>query len=190
MARPPIVWTDEMLEDFITSYPVMSNKELAERFKVSLNTIRRKAKEMHLYKSPLYQSRGQTIETVREMHGRHTAKEMAKETGVSTRTVYRICNQHNLKLGKKEKSKIYSLAAKKMLNRERHKRLYGLEPGTLRLIGKSKPRTDTIKELKKRGYIAIKGSASIYYSSGMTRYKELEKKAEAYGLKFLLWREG
>ena len=190
MARPPIVWTDEMLEDFITSYPVMSNKDLAERFKVSLNTIRRKAKEMHLYKSPLYQSRGKTIETVKEMHGRYTAKEMAKETGVSTRTVYRICHQHNLELGKKEKSKIYSLAAKRMLDRERHKKSWGLESSTLRLIGKSKPRTDTIKELVSRGYIAIKGSASIYYSSSMTRYKELEKKAEAYGLKFLLWWEG
>ena len=124
------------------------------------------------------------------MHGRYTAKEMAKETGVSTRTVYRICHQHNLELGKKEKSKIYSLAAKRMLDRERHKKSWGLESSTLRLIGKSKPRTDTIKELVSRGYIAIKGSASIYYSSSMTRYKELEKKAEAYGLKFLLWWEG
>ena len=55
------------------------------------------------------------------------------------------------------------------------------------MIGKCKPRDDVIKELIKCGYIAIRGSASIYYSSSMTRDKELEKKAEAYGLKFFLW---
>lgn len=120
-----------MLEDFITFYPVMSNKELAEIFMVSINTIRRKAKEMMLEKSPISHFRQKTIETVMRMFGKHTAREMAKEAGVSTRTIYRICKQLNLKMSKEEKSKIFSDAAYKMLKREYSRMIYGLEPSTL-----------------------------------------------------------
>lgn len=188
MARPPIIWTDEMLEDFITFYPVMSNKELAEIFMVSINTIRRKAKEMMLEKSPISHFRQKTIETVMRMFGKHTAREMGKEAGVSTRTIYRICKQLKLKMSKEEKSKIFSDAAYKMLKREYSRKIYGLEPSTLRLLGKNKRRTEARIALMKHGYITIKGCPLIYYNNSMTRYEELERNAEAYGYQLVLWK--
>lgn len=176
-----------MLEDFITSYPVMSNKELAERFKVSLNSIRRKGKELKLYKLPLYQRRIHTIETIKRMYDRHTAMDMAKETGVSKRTVYRICNQLNLKRGKQDKSRIYSEAAKKMIRLENSRKSFGLETCTLRFFGKSKQRSKKVKEFRRHGYIVISGNAEAYYSTTMTRNHELERNAETYGFRIVPW---
>ena len=44
MARPPIIWTDEMLDDLETYYPITRDEILAEWMKISVGTIRRKAK--------------------------------------------------------------------------------------------------------------------------------------------------
>ena len=46
MARPELVWTEEMTDMLISDYPITFNHILAEKLGISVSTVRRKAKEL------------------------------------------------------------------------------------------------------------------------------------------------
>jgi len=48
MARPHIVWTEEMIDILICDYPITFDDVLAEKLGVSISTLRRKAAELKL----------------------------------------------------------------------------------------------------------------------------------------------
>lgn len=187
MARPPYIWTDEVLEDFMIYYPITSNKILAKRYNVSVMTIRRKAKEMRLSKTRLSRFRFEIWDLVKEKYGVASVKEIAKETGVSERTIYRVIRRLRMEMDESQKSEIYSNAAKRMVKLEHSRQVFGLEPGVFRPLGKNKSRREIAKQLTRHGYIVIKGSMYVYYCASMPRYEDIEADAKSVGFKLVLW---
>lgn len=187
MARPSYIWTEEVLEDLIIYYPITSNKILAQRYNISVMTLCRKAKEMKLRKTRLFRFKFEIWDLVKEKYGTASVKEIAKETGVSERTVYRVIRRLRMEMDEECKSEIYRNAAKRMIKLEHSRQTFGLEPKVNRPLGKNKARREIVKQLSKHGYIVIKGSMFVYYCASMPRYEDIEAKAKSIGYKLVLW---
>ena len=67
MARPSIIWTDEMLDCLTREYPITFNGVLARRLGVSISSIRRKASELELVKAGSGRMNYKTWETVERL---------------------------------------------------------------------------------------------------------------------------
>lgn len=187
MARPPIIWTDEMLDDLETYYPITRDEILAEWMKISVGTIRRKAKELKLCKTTNFHYNYEVWNLVKSKHGSATVKEIAKEAGVSERTVYRIVKRLRLELDEQRRSEIYSEAARKMIRREHSRMTFGFGTRIHRPLGKNRERREIAKRLTSYGYIVTKGSLYVYYSESLPRHKDIEAEAKNYGYELVLW---
>ena len=187
MARPSIIWTDEMIDVFVSEYPVTFNGVLAQKLGVSISTICRKASDLGLVKAGTGRINYKTRETVEQLFATHSHRQIANAAGVSERTVRRICRSLNLKREREEDAVIRSENMKKIYQSENRRILFGLEQNTDRLLGRDRERQRICDELKKHGYIVIKGSRKVYYSSEMRRIVHLESYAEALGLRFEEW---
>ena len=178
-----------MLEELVMDYPITPNKILAERYNVSENTLRCKARKLNLRKISLYRSRYSTWTTVMKLFGKASVKQMAREAGVCERTILRICKQLNLKLDKDDRTRLIKDAVNKRFRSERRRQTYGFEPLTDRRIGISKSRQKVAKLLGRSGYIVMKNSWKIYYGPDMQRNFLHEEEAKAYGFQIVLWDE-
>ena len=187
MARPRITWTDEMLEELVCDYPVMSNEKLAQRMGVCPRSIIRKAKEMRLTKAFKGSDRFQVWTTVERMFGKYTYKKIAQEAKVSEKTVMRICKKLKLRMEKEEVARHRSEGLKKTLKVERSRIVFGLEQRTDRRIGQDKARTKVLGMLAQHGYITIKGSRTAYYSAYMRRAAHIESYAVSVGINIEQW---
>ena len=187
MARPKKMWTIEVLEQFALEYATTPNHLLAKRYNVSISFIRRKAKELNLFKDALYKCRSQTWFLVQELYFDFSYSEIAKRAGVSKKTVERIAKRLNLQRLREEKNKMIALGTSRGLRSDIRRRLFGLETYYNRPIVSDKSRTEVANELRKYGYIVIKGSMTAYYNDTMERYEDIEENAIANGFRMLLW---
>lgn len=185
MARPGIIWTDEMLEMLISDYPITFNNVLAEKLGVSINSVRRKAAKMGLSKAG--RMNYTTWDTVERLFQTHSQRQIAEIAGVSVRTVGRICKTLGLKRDREEDRIMRSEGMKRVFRSENRRILFGLSQKTDRYFGRDKARQKILGELKRHGYLVIKGNRTVYYSSEMRRAVHLESYAEALGLKFEEW---
>ena len=168
-------------------YPITSNKILARRYNISEMTLRRKAKEMKLMKTRMFRFRFEIWDLVREKYGLASVKEIAKETGASERTIYRIIRRLRMELDDSQKSEIYSNAANRMIKIEHSRKTFGMESKVFRPIGRNKERIRIARLLAKHGYIVIKGSMHVYYCASMERHEDIEEEAKSVGFKLVLW---
>ena len=180
-----IKWTDEMLGVLIDDFPITPDRMLAEKLEISVSSVRRKAKELHLAKASI--SNYRTMQAVDELFATHSQKQIAQKLNISIRTVRRICKTLNLKRDKDEDAVMRSKGLKRIYESDFRRSLYGLEQRVNRFIGKSKERLKIYDELKRYGYILIKGSRTVYYSSEMRRIVHVESYAKALGLVFEEW---
>ena len=187
MVRPYTIWTEEMLNILTVDYPITFNNVLAKKLGVSVSTIYRKASELRLLKAGSGKMNYKTWETVEQLFATHSHRQIANAAGVSERTVRRICRSLNLRRDREEDSVIRSKNMKKIYQSENRRILFGLEQNTDRLLGRDRERHKICDELKKHGYIVIKGSRKVYYSSEMRRIVHVESYAEALGLRFEEW---
>ena len=187
MGRPNIVWTEEMIDILTTEYPITFNVVLAQKLGVSISSVHRKARALGLVQAGNGRINYKTWETVEELFASHNHRQIATAAGVSERTVRRICKSLNLRRDREDDSVMRSEVIRKICQSENRRILFGLEQNTDRLIGKDKERLKIVDELKKYGYIVIKGSRKVYYSSEMRRIVHLESYAEALGLRFEEW---
>lgn len=187
MPRPSIIWTDEMLDHLTREYAITFNGVLAQRLGVSIKSIQRKASELGLVKAGTGKMNYKTWETVERLFPTNCQRQIAEVAGVSERTVRRICKSLNLRRDHDEKKVMCSEGMKRVFQSENRRVLFGLEQNTNKLLGRDKERLRISEELKKHGYIVIKGSRIVYYSSGMRRIIHLESYAEALGLRFEEW---
>lgn len=176
-----------MVDVFVSEYPVTFNGVLAQKLGVSISTICRKASDLGLVKAGTGRINYKTRETVEQLFTTHSHRQIANAAGVSERTVRRICRSLNLKREREEDAVIRSENMKKIYQSENRRILFGLEQNTDRLLGRDRERQRICDELKKHGYIVIKGSRKVYYSSEMRRIVHLESYAEALGLRFEKW---
>lgn len=187
MARPKITWTDEMIEDLVCDYPIMSNQILAQRLGICERSVIRKAKEMRLTKAFKGSDKFHVWSIVEDMFGKYPYKKIAQEAQVSEKTVMRICKKLKLKLEKEEVAKHRSEGLKKTLRIEKSRVVFGLEQKTDRRIGHDKARTRVLKMLAQHGYITIKGSRTAYYSVFMRRATHIESYAVSVGINIEQW---
>ena len=187
MARPELVWTEEMTDMLISDYPITFNHILAEKLGISVSTVRRKAKELGLQKAGTGRMNYRTWETVERLFPTHSHSQIAKAAGVSERTVRRICRSLNLRRDREEDAIMRSNGIRSVYKSEHRRRIFGLEQHTNRLLGKDKERLRICEDLKRHGYIVIKGSRTVYYSSEMRRIVHVESYAKALGLRFEEW---
>ena len=113
MPRHKIEWTDEMLEELVVNFAILSDSVLSQRLRVSISTIRRKAHEMELVKSTVGRNSFQTWVLVEEMFGKHSNREIADAAHVTERTVRRICKRLGLKLPKETRAMYISCSLTK-----------------------------------------------------------------------------
>ena len=187
MARPSIIWTDEMLDCLTREYPITFNGVLARRLGVSISSIRRKASELELVKAGSGRMNYKTWETVERLFPTHSHRQIASAARKSERTVRRICRALNLRRDRDEEKQMRSEGMKRVFQSENRRILFGLEQNTNKLVGRDKERLKISDDLKKHGYIVIKGSRIVYYSVDMRRIVHLESYAEALGLRFEEW---
>ena len=93
MYRQSIIWTAAMVDFLIDHYKGMSNTSLAERLGISLSCLRRKQHELGLRKRPVTKAMT-VVETVCRLYSSHSHSEIARLTGISTRTVSRIVKNY------------------------------------------------------------------------------------------------
>ena len=187
MGRPRIVWTEEMIEILMTEYPITFNGVLAQKLGVSVCTIQRKASELGLVKAGSGKMNYKAWETVERLFPTYSQKQIAQEAGVSERTVRRICKALNLKRDREEDAVMRSIGLKRLYGSDSRRILYGLEQKVNRCLGRSNERLKVYDELKRYGYIVIKGSRTVYYSSEMRRIVHVESYAIALGLILEEW---
>ena len=187
MARPTIVWTDEMLEQLVCDYPVTPDRVLAERLHVSSRSIQRKAREMRLTKAMKGRANFEVWMRIEELFGKYSYRQIAEQTHVSVRTVSRICKKLKLKLEKEDAARHRSEAQIKMIRSERRRLIFGLEQRTDRCIGYDKGRRKALELLAQHGYVTIKGSRTAYYSDSLRRAEHIESYAKALGINIEYW---
>ena len=176
-----------MTDRLISDYPITFNHILADKLGISVSTVRRKAKELGLQKAGTGRMNYRTWETVERLFPTHSHREIAKAAGVSERTVRRICRSLNLRRDREEDAIMRSNGIRSVYKSEHRRRIFGLAQHTNRLLGKDRERLRICEELKRHGYIVIKGSRTVYYSSEMRRIVHVESYAKALGLRFEEW---
>ena len=179
MPRHKIEWTDEMLEELVVNFAILSDSVLSQRLRVSISTVRRKA--------TVGRNSFQTWVLVEEMFGKHSNREIADAAHVTERTVRRICKRLGLKLPKETRAMYISCSLTKTIKSEKRRILFGLEQRTDRFIGKDKVRNRVFHLLAGHGYIVIKGSMTAYYSPLMRRFEHIEAYAVSAGFSIELW---
>ena len=70
---------------------------------------------------------------------------------------------------------------------ESRRMVFGLDQRLNRCLGKDTSRLKIYDELRRYGYIVIKGSRTVYYSPDMRRVQHVESYAVALGLVFEQW---
>lgn len=184
-SRPYLVWTMEMLSILTEEYPITSNTVLADRLGMSISSVRRKARELELVKAKVRNYK--TMVLVESLFNSNSQRQIAEKAHVSLRTVKRICKKLNLKRDWDEDRIMRSDGAKRVFRSENRRIIFGLEQRTNRCVGKSDERLKIYDELEKHGYIVIRGTRTVYYSSEMRRIVHVESYAEALGLRFEEW---
>ena len=187
MARPKKMWTIEVLEQFAEEYATTPNLVLSARYNVSVSCVRRKAKELELFKDPLCKSKSQTWFLVLELFGKLSYREIAKRAGVSRKTVERISKRMEMRMKREEINKMISVGIRNGIRSALRRRLFGLDSDFNRPLGTDKTRMLAVNELREYGYIVVKGSMTAYYNGDMDRYEDVEQNAIANGFRVLLW---
>ena len=183
MYRQSIIWTVSMVDFLIDHYNGMSNVSLAEHLGISLSCLRRKLHELDLRKRPV--TKAMTVaETVCRLYSSHSHSEIARLTGISTRTVSRIVKKYCLSRTADEARQIRSRSRKSIIKREKARVLFGLPQKTnIKVVG-NKKRVVLKSILKSCGYLVIPGRNTLYYNEQLKRRPIRESNGQRLGLTF------
>lgn len=172
------------MEDLLTDhYKGMSNASLAERLGISLSCLRKKLHELGLHKHPV--TKVITVaDTVRRLYSSHSHSEIARLTGISTRTVSRIVKKYRLSRTSDDARQIRSRSRRCIIKREKARVLFGLPQKTnIKVVG-NKKRVVLKSVLKSCGYLVIPGHNTLYYHEELKRRPIRESNGERLGLRF------
>ena len=183
MYRQSIIWTAPMVDFLINHYKEMSNTALAGHLGISLSCLRRKLHELGLRKHPVTKAMT-VVETVCRLYSSHSHSEIARLTGISTRTVSRIVKKYHLGRTADEARQIRSRSRKSIIKREKARVLFGLPQKTnIKVVG-NKKRVVLKSILKSCGYLVIPGYNTLYYTEQLKRRPIRESNGQRMGLTF------
>lgn len=183
MYRQSIIWTAPMVDFLINHYKEMSNTALAGHLGISLSCLRRKLHELGLRKHPVTKAMT-VVETVCRLYSSHSHSEIARLTGISTRTVSRIVKKYHLGRTADEARQIRSRSRKSIIKREKARVLFGLPQKTnIKVVG-NKKRVVLKSILKSCGYLVIPRYNTLYYNEQLKRRPIRESNGQRMGLTF------
>ena len=172
-----------MVDFLINHYKEMSNTALAGHLDISLSCLRRKLHELGLRKHPVTKAMT-VVETVCRLYSSHSHSEIARLTGISTRTVSRIVKKYHLGRTADEARQIRSRSRKCIIKREKARVLFGLPQKTsIKVVG-NKRRVVLKSILKSCGYLVIPGHNTLYYNEELKRRPIRESNGQKLGLRF------
>ena len=183
MYRQSIIWTVTMVDFLIDHYKGMNNASLAERLGISLSCLRRKLHELGLRKRPV--TKAMTVaDTVRRLYSCHSHSDIARLTGISTRTVSRIVKKYHLSRTLDDARQIRSSSRRSIIKREKARVLFGLPQKTnIKVVG-NKKRVVLKSILKSCDYLVIPGHNTLYYNEQLKRRPIREGNGQRMGLTF------
>ena len=183
MYRQSIIWIAPMVDFLINHYKEMSNTALAGHLGISLSCLRRKLHELGLRKHPVTKAMT-VVEAVCRLYSSHSHSEIARLTGISTRTVSRIVKKYHLGRTADEARQIRSRSRKSIIKREKARVLFGLPQKTnIKVVG-NKKRVVLKSILKSCGYLVIPGYNTLYYNEQLKRRPIRESNGQRMGLTF------
>lgn len=183
MYRQSIIWTVTMVDFLTDHYKAMSNASLAKHLGISLSCLRKKLHVLGLHKCPV--TKAMTVaETVCRLYSSHSHNEIARFTGISTRTVSRIVKKYHLSRTLDDARQIRSRSRRSIIKREKARVLFGLPQKTnIKVVG-NKKRVVLKSILKSYGYLVIPGRNTLYYHENLKRRPIRESNGERLGLRF------
>lgn len=180
--RKPVEWTPEMIDRLIFLYPSEASATIAAILNVGRTTLCRKATELGLEKG-LKRSWLERAELVRNLYQSYSVSEISAKTSIPKRTVSRIISKLGLSKSAEERREINIRVRVGLLNRERRRIIFRLEPITNLKVTTDRRVISMKHRLKKRGYIVERSSNIIRYHAGMERDPQREAAARKLGLK-------
>ena len=183
MYRQSIIWTAAMVDYLKDHYKAMSNASLAEHLGISLSCLRKKLHELGLHKCPV--TKAMTVaDRIRRLYCSHSHSEIARLTGISTRTVSRIVKKYHLVRTADDARQIRSRSRRSIIKREKARVLFGLPQKTnIKVVG-NKKRVVLKSILKSFGYLVIPGHNTLYYNEELKRRLIRESNGQKMGLTF------
>lgn len=156
-------WTDEMVALLKELYPNETIEKVAYLLGVGKTSVKNKAVELGLEKG-IKREWLEKVDEVRKLNSTHSISEIAKTLGISERTVSRIKAYLNLSKDKEEERAMRSRIRNEMIQRERRRMIFGLNPITKIKIVTNKKKIELRHKLKKMGCLVDRGGNTVYYS--------------------------
>jgi hypothetical protein len=187
MGRKGIEWTAAMIEKMLAEYAVTFDRVLADDLRVSVNSVRRKAKYLQLSKQYKGRKNMAARKIVLENYHVMSYKQLARLARIGIRSVVNIVVEYDLSRTEEEISIMKSEGVKAFIRSERARAAFGLPQKSKRKVSTNRRLILMRHRLAKDGYIFIKGSRIVYYSEEIKRHYIREMNAMSMGITFELW---
>jgi AraC-like DNA-binding protein len=179
-----MVWTEEMVKKLTSEYNSKTDVVLSHELGVCTKTLTNKARSLGLVKDKPVRRRDMVAGKVCGMFRTHSLAEIAKETGVSVRTVSRIVRERGLTRTREEDRRINSRIRRELIARERGRVLFGLPQKTNIKVVCNRKRIALKSRMRKCGYVFHPTENILYYHEDMRRHPIRERNGAALGLRF------
>lgn len=177
-------WSEDKLLLLQELYPMESNVYTAAVLQMSASAVFKKAKEMGLMKVAKSKTMERAEYISKHFHDSSYA-EMAEKLGVSKACVYQCARQLGLERNKAVNASVASRVRKELLQRERRRVIFGLDPLTKIQVVSNRAKSRLRSQMKQHGYIVDENKFILYYTESMHRLLNREQRGQKLGLRFL-----
>lgn len=174
-------WTEEhdsiLKERFETEYL----HDIARAMGFSRSTVQEHARQLGLSKREQRKRNSDIREFVEMEHENMTYKEIAKRAGVHRVTVWKIANELGLKRSRDKWNEHLRRSRIELIKSEKRRIVFGLEQRTKLKVVCNKSKHYLRQKLRQFGYVADKGSNTVYYTDDTVRKPIRERNGERLG---------
>lgn len=182
--KKKIRWTDEMIRTLQELYPVETNAYTASVLGIGEKSVTKKAKELGIGK--FAKSRWmERADYIRAHFDTKSFAEMGRKLGIAKWSVARIAGQIGLRRTDKETSDVSSRVRTELIQREKRRMIFGLDPVTHIKVVTNRPRIKLRAWLKSKGYIVGEQRNVMYYPAEIERRTVQESRGKKLGLSFI-----
>lgn len=177
-------WTEEhdsiLKERFNEDYIHVIAKDMG----FSRSTVQEHARQLGLSKRQPKMRNNDIREFVEMEYDNMTYKEMAKRTGIHHVTVWKIANELGLRRSREKWNEHLRRSRIEIIKSEKRRIVFGLEQRTKLKVVCNKSKHYLRQKLRQFGYVADKGSNTVYYTDDTVRRPIRERNGERLGFIF------
>ena len=178
------VWTKVQDEELIRRHGEESLSDIARDMGYSYSAVLNHAHKLGFYHPVTggYNARARRI--IREKFHTHSYNELAKLTGVSNVTVWKIIDELGLKKTDEQYKTMLSRIRKDIFIKERRRVNWGLEQKTKLKVYGNRKKSRLRSRLIRKGYLRGEDDFMMYYTEDTNRSVLCEEHGSAMGLRF------